>query len=53
MIDHHAGKACSFSLVPPHWVPQMTNHASARGALVFTNTPNKGTNNFWRIRSVP
>ena len=53
MIDHHAGKACSFSLVPPNWVPQMTNHASARGARVFTNTPNKVTNNFWRIRSVP
>jgi sugar lactone lactonase YvrE len=42
----------SFSLAPPNWVPQVTNLAGARGALVFTNTPDPSTNNFWRIRSV-
>jgi hypothetical protein len=44
---------CSFRLKPANWVPQVTNPADAGGALVFTNTPNSGTNNFWRIRSVP
>jgi hypothetical protein len=43
----------SFSLVPANWMPQVTNPAGSGGALVFTNTPNKATNNFWRIRSVP
>ena len=43
----------SFSLKPANWVPQITNHAGTNGALVFTNTPNKATNNFWRVRSVP
>ena len=43
----------SVSLVPANWVPQVTNPAGAGGALVFTNTPNAATNNFWRIRSVP
>jgi hypothetical protein len=46
-LDH------SFSLVPPNWVPQVTNPAGAGGALVLTNTPEPATNNFWRIRSVP
>jgi hypothetical protein len=27
--------------------------AGSFGALVFTNTPDATTNNFWRIRSVP
>jgi hypothetical protein len=43
----------SFSLSPADWVPQATNAADAGGALVFTNTPDPTTNNFWRIRSVP
>ena len=43
----------SFSLAPPNWVPQVTNPAGAGGVLVFTNTPDPATNNFWRIRSVP
>ena len=43
----------SFSLAPPDWLPQVTNPANSFGALVFTNTPNPATNNFWRIRSVP
>ena len=43
----------SFSLAPPNWVPQVTNSADAGGALVFINTPDPTTNNFWRIRSVP
>jgi alpha-tubulin suppressor-like RCC1 family protein len=41
------------SLSPPNWVPQATNPADPGGALVFTNTPDPTTNNFWRIRSVP
>jgi hypothetical protein len=43
----------SFSLAPPNWMPQVTNSAGAGGVLVFTNTPNSTTNNFWRVRSVP
>jgi alpha-tubulin suppressor-like RCC1 family protein len=43
----------SFRLAPPNWLPQVTNPADVGGALVFTNTPNPATNNFWRIRSVP
>jgi alpha-tubulin suppressor-like RCC1 family protein len=46
-LDH------SFSLSPANWVPQLTNPAGAGGVLVFTNTPNTATNNFWRIHSVP
>jgi len=43
----------SFSLSPANWIPQNTNPADANGTLVFTNTPDSSTNNFWRIRSVP
>jgi hypothetical protein len=43
----------SFSLSPTNWVPQATNPAGADGVLVFTNTLDATTNNFWRIRSVP
>ena len=43
----------SFNLAPPNWVPQLTNATDAGGVLVFTNTPDPTTNNFWRIRSVP
>jgi hypothetical protein len=43
----------SSSLSPANWAPQATNPASPVGALVFTNTPDANTNNFWRIRSVP
>ena len=43
----------SFSLSPANWIPQVTNPADANGNLIFTNTPNAATNNFWRIRSVP
>ena len=43
----------SASLSPPNWIPQATNPANAYGALVFTNTLDPTTNNFWRIRSVP
>jgi alpha-tubulin suppressor-like RCC1 family protein len=46
-LDH------SFSLAPPNWAPQLTNPTDAGGVLVFTNTPDPTTNNFWRIRSVP
>jgi len=43
----------SFSLSPVNWVPQATNTAAAWGTLLFTNTPDPITNNFWRVRSVP
>jgi alpha-tubulin suppressor-like RCC1 family protein len=43
----------SFTLNPASWVPQTTNQADSFGMLVFTNTPDPTTNNFWRIRSVP
>ena len=43
----------STSLLPANWIPQTTNPAGSFGALVFTNTPDATTNNFWRIRSVP
>ncbi len=43
----------TFNLSPANWVPQATNPANADGVLVFTNIPNKATNNFWRIRKVP
>ena len=43
----------SSSLSPANWIPQATNAASSFGPLVFTNTPDLTTNNFWRIRSVP
>jgi alpha-tubulin suppressor-like RCC1 family protein len=43
----------SSNLSSANWIPQATNTAGSFGALVFTNTPNKATNNFWRIRSVP
>jgi len=43
----------SASLSPTNWIPQVTNAAGSFGALVFTNTPDPTTNNFWRIRSVP
>jgi hypothetical protein len=42
----------SSSLMPANWTPLATNPAGAGGVLLFTNTPNKATNNFWRIRSV-
>jgi len=43
----------SFTLSPANWVPRLTNSAGVGGVLVFTNTPNPTTNNFWRVRSVP
>jgi hypothetical protein len=43
----------SFTLAPPHWVPQVTNPAGVGGVVLFTNTPNPATNNFWRVRSLP
>ncbi|HEY5041365.1 MAG TPA: chromosome condensation regulator [Verrucomicrobiae bacterium] len=43
----------AFSLSPANWVPMVTNTAGMDGVLVLTNNPNKLTNNFWRIRSVP
>jgi hypothetical protein len=41
------------SLISPNWSPQTTNPADSSGVLVFTNTPNAATANFWRVRSVP
>jgi alpha-tubulin suppressor-like RCC1 family protein len=42
----------SASLSPPNWISLATNPATSYGALVFTNTPDSTTNNFWRIRSL-
>jgi hypothetical protein len=42
----------TFNLAPANWVPQATNPAGVGGVLLFTNTPNHTTNNFWRVRSV-
>src|SRR5439155_12710388 len=44
----------TFNLVPPiSWVGQQTDTMTVSGTLLFTNTPAPGTNNFWRVRSVP
>lgn len=44
----------TFDLSPPvTWIGQQTNTMSISGILTFTNPPVAGTNNFWRIRSVP
>ncbi len=43
----------TFSLPPVNWVPQETNPAGTGGVVLFTNTPNPASNNFWRVRSVP
>jgi alpha-tubulin suppressor-like RCC1 family protein len=53
MVGTNYALDCSFSLMPANWVPQITNPAGSGGVLVFTNTPDPTTNNFWRIRSVP
>ncbi|MBE2180549.1 MAG: hypothetical protein IAE97_08770, partial [Chthoniobacterales bacterium] len=42
------------NLSPPiSWTGQQTNVMSVSGVLTFTNNPVPGTNNFWRVRSVP
>ncbi|MBU6400586.1 MAG: hypothetical protein KGS61_09725, partial [Verrucomicrobia bacterium] len=44
----------TFELTPPiSWVGLQTNSMTVSGVLLFTNTPATGTNNFWRVRSVP
>lgn len=43
----------TFNLALPDWIPQITNTADADGVLIFTNAPDPGENNFWRVRSVP
>jgi hypothetical protein len=44
----------AFDLSPPiGWVGQQTNTMTVSGVLTFTNSPVPGTNNFWRVRSVP
>jgi len=43
----------TFNLSPAKWVAQATNRVNAGGMVVFTNIPNKATNNYWRIRMVP
>jgi hypothetical protein len=44
----------AFNLASPiSWVGQQTNNMTVSGVLIFTNTPAPGTNNFWRVRSVP
>lgn len=44
----------AFNLATPtSWLAQKTNTMTVSGVLMFTNTPAPGTNNFWRVRSVP
>jgi alpha-tubulin suppressor-like RCC1 family protein len=43
----------TFNLLPADWEPVGTNTAGTDGVVAWTDTPNKLTNNFWRIRSVP
>ena len=44
----------TLDLAPPvNWNGQETNTMTISGVLLFTNSPVPGTNNFWRIRSVP
>jgi len=43
----------SASLSLPSWKPIATNPAGFGGTLIFTNTPDPTTNNFWRIRTAP
>jgi hypothetical protein len=44
----------TFDLTPPvSWLGQETNTMTVSGGLTFTNTPVAGSNNFWRVRSVP
>lgn len=43
----------SCNLAQPQWIPQATNPANSSGTVLFTNTPDMTTNNFWRIRFVP
>jgi hypothetical protein len=44
----------AFDLSPQiRWVGQETNTMTITGVLLFTNGPAPGTNNFWRVRSVP
>jgi hypothetical protein len=43
----------TFSLSPPLWVPLATNQTLGSGLMVFTNSPEPATNNFWRIRLAP
>jgi hypothetical protein len=44
----------TFNLEAPiAWIGQQTNTMSVSGLLLFTSAPVPGTNNFWRVRSVP
>jgi hypothetical protein len=44
----------TFNLEPSvGWLGQQTNTMSTSGVLMFTSAPVPGTNNFWRVRSVP
>ena len=44
----------TFNLSPPiNWVGQATSSMTLSGLLNCTNAPALGTNNFWRVRSVP
>jgi hypothetical protein len=53
IVDANYALDRSPSLAPANWTAQTTNSTDSKGALVFTNTPDVTTNNFWRIRSVP
>jgi hypothetical protein len=40
----------TFNLATPNWIPVETNYAGVGGVVLFTDTPNPATNNFWRVR---
>jgi alpha-tubulin suppressor-like RCC1 family protein len=40
----------TFNLMTPNWVPVETNYAGVGGMVLFLDTPNPTTNNFWRVR---
>ena len=43
----------TFQLVPPLWLPLVTNVADGNGLLVRTNAPIANTNIFWRFHLLP
>ena len=45
--------AGEYALSPPSWVLQETNYASSFGSLLFTNSLQATSNQFWRARYVP
>ena len=51
-VNYALERAFNLAL-PINWFRQETKTMTISGVLTFTNTPVPGTNNFWRVRSVP